>query len=273
MQIKEIQAKSIITPSKLPGCDFVINPYTGCSHACVYCYACFMQRFTEHQEAWGEFVDVKVNAVDLVAQGIKKLSKNAKTTLIMGSVTDPYQAVETKYQLTRKILEKLIPLDNPISITTKSSLITRDIDLLKQQKNCTVAISLSTLDDRINKLLEPRASSVQSRIDTLKALHDANIRTVLFVSPILPKLTPLIGLITATTPFVDEYWFENLNLYPTIQQKLKAVLDQVDKQLWQDTYVKKYYSKEGPHFWHKIKTKIVQYCTAKNIAHQIFFHH
>lgn len=88
MIIKEIEAKSVITKSNLPVCDFSVNPYTGCEHACKYCYACFMKRFTNHPEEWGEFVDVKI------WQPIKTLGKYKGKELFIGSVTDPYQPIE-----------------------------------------------------------------------------------------------------------------------------------------------------------------------------------
>lgn len=272
MQVKEISPKSILTPSKLPNSDYVINPYVGCSHACVYCYACFMQRFSEHQEAWGDFVDVKINAEALIAKDLKVLTKLPNQTVTMGSVTDVYQPLERKYKLTRGILEKLASLDIELCIITKSSLILRDLDLLQQQKNLTVAISLSTLDDKINRLLEPGASPVADRIDTLKQLNAAKINTVLFVAPILPQLTPWSDLVETTTEFVSEYWFENLNLYPAIKQKVKTVLDQVDSRLWWDEYLAKYYGKNGAAFWQEMKREIVEYCQVRGVVGKVFFH-
>jgi len=272
MHIKEITPKSIITPSKLPNVNLVINPYVGCQHACVYCYACFMQRFGERQEAWGDFVDVKINADDLMDKNIKTLIKHPHQTVAIGSVTDAYQPLEAKYELTRKILKKLAPLDINLCIITKSSLITRDIDLLQQQRNCTVAISLSTLDDKINKLLEPHASSIASRFETLRKLYEAKINTVLFMSPILPKLTPWNDLVDMTQEFVHEYWFENLNLYPAIKQKIKTVLDKIDKRLWWDEYLKKYYGKNSDDYWYELKVQIIEYCKNRGIAYKVFFH-
>ena len=105
MEIKEIKVKSIIVKSGLPGADFVINPYVGCVHACRYCYARFMKRFTGHLEPWGDFVDVKINGPDLIPS---RLDKYKDKSVIIGSVTDAYQPIENRYKLTRKILEKLI---------------------------------------------------------------------------------------------------------------------------------------------------------------------
>ena len=102
MKIKEIHSKSILSPSKIY--DYVVNPYVGCQHACSYCYARFMKRFTGHKEPWGDFVDVKINAPDLLSKEIKK--KRMGTVWVSG-VCDPYQPLEAKYKLTRRCLEIL----------------------------------------------------------------------------------------------------------------------------------------------------------------------
>ena len=146
MKIKEIQASSIITKSNLPDADYVINPYVGCMHSCIYCYARFMKRFTGHTEEWGKFVDVKVNAPDLIPA---KTSKYRGKSIFLASVTDAYLPLERKYQLTRKILEKLIPLQPNLGVQTKSDLDVRDIDLLKQFKNCEVGFMITTLEERL----------------------------------------------------------------------------------------------------------------------------
>jgi DNA repair photolyase len=128
LKLNEIQATSIITKSNLPDADFVINPYVGCLHACIYCYARFMKRFTGHTEPWGKFVDVKINAPDLIPT---KSTRYQGKSIFLSSVTDPYLPLERKYQLTRKILEKLLPLEPNLGIQTKSDLILRDLDLIK----------------------------------------------------------------------------------------------------------------------------------------------
>lgn len=144
LKIKEVQAKGIIVKTNLPGADFVINPYTGCRHSCIYCYAEFMKKYTGHDEKWGTFIDVKINAPDL----IESKGKLAGEIIFLSSVTDPYQPIEAKYQLTRKILERLVEEDVKIDILTKSALVTRDIDILKEFTFVpTVGISVSTIDE------------------------------------------------------------------------------------------------------------------------------
>jgi len=165
MKITEIKAKSIIVKSNLPEGDYVINPYTGCQHGCKYCYARFMKRFTGHEEPWGDFIDVKINAADLIPTNTDKYKNK---TLTFGSVTDCYQPIEARYKLMRKILKKLVPLQPHIDILTKSDLVTRDIDLLKQFDNCIVALSTCAMTENLRKQLEPLAPPTKRRLAALK---------------------------------------------------------------------------------------------------------
>ncbi len=267
MKVKEIKAKSIIVKSNLPEGDFVINPYTGCSHACLYCYARFMKRFTNHLEPWGDFVDVKINAPDLIPESTGKY-KNRSITI--GSVTDPYLPLETKYKLTRKILERLIRLQPRLDIITKSDLILRDVDLLKQFDDCIIAVSASLLDEKAKNKLEPKSMSTTRRLETLKKLHEADIQTALFISPIFPEISDWHKLINLTKDFVDEYWFENLNLYPSIRDQVYGFLRAYNSDL-----ISKYreiYS-AGSRYWDKVEKDIKDYCAGNKLNCRIYFHH
>lgn len=267
MKIKEIKAKSIITKSGLPDSDFVINPYIGCMHSCIYCYARFMKRFTGHIEPWGEFVDIKINAPDLIP---KDTNKYKDKSITIGSVTDPYQPIERKYRITRKILERLIPLQPHLGLMTKSDLVVRDIDLFKQFKDCIVALSLSVLDDKIRKELEPLSSSPSKRINALKEVHKNRIPTALFISPIFPEITDWKKIINKTKSFVDEYWFENLNLYPSIKREIYRFLKKNKPGLIEK--YKNIYSKNSNH-WDIEERNIKEFCKKNKINCRIYFHH
>ncbi len=266
MKLKEIQAKSIITKTNLPDGDFVINPYIGCMHGCKYCYAKFMKRFTGHLEEWGDFIDIKTNAADLIQT---KTNKYHGKKIIIGSVTDPYQPIEKKYQLTRKILKKLLPLKIKLNILTKSDLITRDIDLLKKFKDCVVAISFSSLDYNLQKKLEPYASSYDKKISALKKLNQAKIKTVVFISPILPELTDWQKIVNQTKEFANEYWFENLNLYPSIKKDIYKLLEKIDPSLitkYNEIYL-------NNNYWDNEEIKIKEFCKTHKLNYRIYFHH
>jgi len=210
MKVKKIFCRSILSPSKLPGCDYVINPYVGCAHGCVWCYARFMKGYTGHDnDEWGSFVDVKINAPEVLIKDVRKLK--GCPTIFLSSVCDPYQPIEAKYQLTRKCLEILSPFSFPVSILTQSKLVTRDIDLFKKFKSLEVGMSFITMDEKATRIFQPAAALPKERIETLKKLHQAGIKTYLHVGPILPIFTDFEKIFKAVSPWVDSVMGETLN--------------------------------------------------------------
>jgi DNA repair photolyase len=195
--VKEICAKSILSPSKIY--PWVINPYTGCQHGCSYCYARFMKRVTGHREPWGEFVDVKINAPDLLRIEIKK--KKQGRVWISG-VCDPYQPLEAHYLLTRQCLEILVQNNWPVIIQTRSPLVLRELDILNSTRDVEVGFSITTADDKIRKLFEPDAPPIPDRIRALAKLHDAGIRTYAMVAPVLPGAEGLAELLRGKIDYV-----------------------------------------------------------------------
>lgn len=197
MFIKEIQSKSILSVSKVY--QYVINPYVGCQHNCSYCYARFMKRFTGHQEPWGQFVDVKINAPDLLRL---EISKKKPGKVWISGVCDPYQPLEAKYKLTRQCLEILAQNNWPVVVQTKSPLVLRDIDILKKGKNFEVGFSIATADDSIRKLFEPDAPAIKDRVRTLDELHRAGIRTYAMIAPMLPGSEDLTEILAGKVDYV-----------------------------------------------------------------------
>ena len=204
--IREIKAKSILTKSGIPGIDYCVNPYVGCSHGCRYCYATFMKRYTGHTEAWGSFVDVKINAPEI----LQKQLKRAKIGRVMiSSVTDAYQPIESKYKLTRQCLEILLQSQFPVDILTKSPLVLRDTDLIKKFKDIEVGITITTNDEKISRVFEPNAPSIMARIRTLRALHDKGINTYAFIGPVLPMNPEALS--EKIRPHVDSIIIDRMN--------------------------------------------------------------
>ena len=180
--LTETSAKSILNKSKI--FDYCLNPYTGCQIGCRYCYAAlFMRRYSGHKEAWGDFVDVKTNAPDLLQ---KQLVKAKAGTVWISSVCDPYQPAEKEYTLTRKCLAVLARNNFPVNVQTKSVLLLRDLDILKDIDEIEVGLTITTDDERIAGLFEPGAAPVTKRLEALEKLHAAGIRTFAFIGPILP---------------------------------------------------------------------------------------
>ncbi len=215
LAVREVFAKSILNKSKVM--DYCINPYVGCEHACVYCYArLFMPRYSKHKEKWGSFVDVKINAAEILKKQIKKAEK--KPVWISG-VTDPYQPLEAKYSLTRKCLEVLLHEQWPITIQTKSLLVLRDLELLKRFKQAEVGFTITTDRESIAKLFEPNAPAIKERVTALQKLHEEGIRTFAFIGPILP--CDAEHLASMLFDKVDYVFLDRMNYKSTIEKFYK----------------------------------------------------
>jgi DNA repair photolyase len=197
MVLREIYARSVLVKSQV--FDYVVNPYVGCQHSCVYCYARFMKRFSGHKEPWGEFVDVKINALALLKH---QVNKRPPGRVWVSGVCDPYQPLESQYQLTRKCLEILVEYGWPITVQTKSPLVLRDLDLLRRGDKIEVGLSVTSADDGIRKLFEPGAPSIKERIKALDELHLAGIRTYAMIAPMLPGAEEIAAQLSGKVDYV-----------------------------------------------------------------------
>ena len=237
---KEIKVKSVLTKSNLPVADYSVNPYVGCAHACKYCYASFMKRFTNHTEPWGTFVDVKEWPV------IQNPQKYAGQELFIGSVTDAYQPLEATYKRTRALLEQLQGSGINISIATKSDLVLRDLDLIKTFPNARVSFSVNTLNEDFRKDMDC-AVSIERRLKAMKICYEAGVQTTCFISPIFPGITDPKEIILAAKDRCNLVWLENLNLrgdykgailnyirrkYPQLNNLYQAIYNQNDRTYW-----------------------------------------
>lgn len=261
---KEVSVKDLVTKSNLPASDYVINPYVGCPHGCRYCYACFMKRFTKHNEEWGSFIDIK-----RCDKAISKKKLQGKS-VFLSSVTDCYNPYEEKYESTRKILEQLISIDCELNISTKSNLILRDIDLLKQCKNLKVSVSINTLDEQFKKDMD-KASSIVERLNTLEVLHENGIYSVLFMSPIFPGITDFREIIENSKDFVDEYWFENLNLRGSYKKDILVYIKKSYPELIE--LYREIYLQGKMEYWSDLAIDIEKYCNTHAIKHINYFYH
>lgn len=261
---KKIQTKDYLTKSNLPASDYVINPYVGCPHACKYCYASFMKRFTGHEEEWGSFIDIKECEKPI---NIKKL---AGKSVFISSVTDCYNSFEEKYRITRKVLEQIADVDCEVTISTKSSLILRDLDLLKKFSNLKVSFSVNTLNESFRKDMD-RACTIKERLTAMEKLHNAGIYTVLFMSPIFPYITECKDIIDFTKNFVDEYWFENLNLRGAYKKEILDYIYSHYPGLGREYY--KIYIKRDDTYWRGLACHLDNYCKELGLKYINYFYH
>lgn len=217
--IRDVETKNIMTKSSLPVGGYSANPYVGCTHGCKYCYASFMKRFTGHTEPWGTFLDIKHWPV------IKNPRKYKGQRVVIGSVTDGYLPQEKEIRNTRRILEQLKNSGAEILICTKSDLVLRDIDLLKEMGKVTVSWSINTLDEKFQADLD-QAVSISRRLEAMKQVYEAGIRTVCFISPVFPGITDFEKIFERVKDQCDLVWLENLNLRGGFKQE---ILDYIQK--------------------------------------------
>lgn len=263
IKVKEIVVKSYINPSKLPGTDYVVNPYVGCPHRCLYCYAEFMKRFSSHDEPWGTFTDVKIRSTS--SRPVDLRGKN----IFFSSVTDCYNPLEEKYALTRKLLQQLRYSGAAVSILTKSALVLRDIDVLKQLPDVSVGFSIHSTDDAFCQEAEPGAATPSQRLNALKTLHKNGIKTWVHVSPIFPYLSNWQGVLQAAEPFTDHFSFENLKLRAASLPRVLLYIHRRHPQLlkaYEDIY-----KHDGTAFWRTLRKEILAYCNQHRLAAAVHF--
>ena len=250
MIINKIKVNSVMTKSSLPVGGYSVNPYVGCTHACKYCYASFMKRFTGHTEEWGQFLDVKY------WEPIKNPKKYAGQLAVIGSVTDGYNHYEEEYKRTRTLLEELKDSAAKIMICTKSDLVVRDLDILTQMKDVTVSWSINTLDEDFKNDMD-KAVSIERRLVAMKKVYDAGIRTVCFVSPIFPGITDIPAIIERVKDQCDFVWLENLNLRGNFKAGIMKYIEEKHPDLM--PLYHEIYDKNIRLYWKNLEQEIENY--------------
>jgi DNA repair photolyase len=223
MVVREVACKTILNRSAIS--DYSLNCYTGCEHGCVYCYARFMQRFHPHPEPWGEFVDVKVNAVEVLRRQLRRAPPG---DVFVSSACDGWQPVEVRYELTRRCCQLLLERGFQLNALTKSALILRDLELLAHGR-ARVGITLTTADEGLRRLWEPRTATVDERLGVLTQAHAAGLATAVMFGPLLPFLSDdersIDGLFERAADLeVDVIWVDALNPRPRVWPSVAGLL-------------------------------------------------
>jgi len=225
MTVRKVSCKSAASRSGLPGLDWALNPYRGCGHACSYCYAQDVTRF-EMGRPWGDIVEVKVNFVQMLK---RHLDRHSEGTFGLGTVTDPYQAIERDHELSRGSLKELNRAGSSVSILTKSDLVLRDLDLLAGWKDAEVGVSIGIIDDHLAALLEPGAPQPTRRLAALRRLSSEGIDTYVMAAPIIPgvcdseeSLRRLVD--SAENSGVRRIMWDKYNPKPMAGSRLKSAL-------------------------------------------------
>ena len=256
--IQEKQVNSVITKTNIPVCDYAVNPYVGCTHACKYCYASFMKRFTGHPESWGEFLDVKYWTP------IKDPHKYAGKEFFFGTVTDPYNPQEERFCRTKSLLQELQGSGVKLSIQTKSDLVLRDIDLIKTFPDARVGFSINTLDEDFRADMDS-AVSIERRLTAMKKFHDAGIRTTCFISPIFPGITDVKAIIERVKDQCNLVWLENLNLRGSYKS---VILDYIKaKYPYLVSLYDEIYAKGSRLYWEELDKQLRAYAESAGLQY------
>lgn len=191
------RAKTIITSNDSPDIGFErsINAYRGCEHGCSYCFARPSHAYLGHSAGidFERDIYVKTNAVDALRAELAARNYRPKP-IAMGTNTDPYQPAERKHRLTRGILEVMLETRHPVMITTKSALLIRDLDLLTELAKLNlvkVALSVTSMDHKLSRKMEPRASTPARRLEAIRLLSEAGVPTAIFASPMIPAINDM----------------------------------------------------------------------------------
>lgn len=263
IHVTTVPVKTQVNKTKIPGADFAINPYIGCPHKCIYCYAEYMRKFTGHSEAWGDFLDVKLCNRPL------EPGQLFHTKVLLSSVTDPYNPFEKIYEKTRSLLLQLIPCQAYVSILTKSSLVLRDIDMLKQLPQCKVIFSFTTLDESLRQRIEPFTSTIDEKIKALQTLHENGIDTGIMVAPIFPHLTNWRQIVEQTSSYTNNYLFDRLNMRSFLLHRLMDFIEIHYPSLlaaYSEIFVQ-----ENSAYYEQLAHEISHYCQEKQLSYNVFF--
>ncbi|MCE5268936.1 MAG: radical SAM protein [Planctomycetaceae bacterium] len=268
MIVRESVCKTILNRGGLS--DYTLNCYTGCSHACVYCYARFMQRFHPHDEPWGQFVDVKVNAVEVLKRQLRRATPGR---VFISSACDAWQPIEAQWRLTRRCCELLLEHGFSLGTLTKSTLIRRDFDVFAGRP-VRLGVTLTTLDRRLQQLWEPAAATAEDRLSVLRDAQQAGIETSVMLGPLLPFLsdseTQIEELLRrAAECGAKQVWVDALNprprVWPAVAELLRAefpsLLPQYRRMLFDPAARAEYLS--------QIRTRVMAAARRANVADRV----
>ncbi|KUO43428.1 MAG: hypothetical protein APU95_06170 [Hadesarchaea archaeon YNP_N21] len=225
VEYSNIICRTALSTSRLPGLRYSLNPYLGCEHGCIYCYSRSVFRDREMALRWGKFVRAKTNLLEVVA---KEVRRKPKGTVGISTVTDPYQPLESKLELTRGAIEILAANDFPISIQTKSNLILRDADVIKP-KNFDVGVTITTLDNDMAKKIEPLAPTPSARAQVIEEFSSRGVQTWIFLGPIIPTINDdaqnIESIIKIAERTGSKLLYDKLNLKNWVLESISPFLE------------------------------------------------
>jgi DNA repair photolyase len=226
-----VKVTTAISRSSLPGLDYTFNPYVGCIHGCIYCYARCFTRDREVVENWGKAVKLKARVLELLENQITKIKRGI---VGISTITDPYQPIEKRAEVSRKAIQILVGRKFYISIQTKSDLVLRDIDIIRG-RDSDVGVTITTFDTDLAKKLEPGASLPEARASVIESFSEKGIKTWIFYGPIIPKLNDDLETVLKIAKLAkkteSEVIIDRLRLRPRVIRSLKDGLKEEAKEI------------------------------------------
>ncbi len=242
MIVSTCSQRPILVPCDLTNFDYQVDPYVGCGHYCYYCYV-----LNQAETDWTK--EIRIHD-DIAGQLRGELEPISPQTIYMGYYTDPYQPCEAEYRQTRNVLELFLKKGFSVSILTKSDLVVRDMDVLQEMDHASVSVSVAFNDNRVRQQFEADTIDTEARIEALRKLRAAGVRTSALVCPVIPYITDVTPLIDALAPNTDEIWIYGLsiqersdrnwqnvqgilnNYFPKLREQIEAVIFSKDHSYW-----------------------------------------
>lgn len=274
MKIREVRVLNAFAKSRVPDCDYIMNPYIGCSHKCAYCYARSMNLFSGSKESRRNFLDVKTNITWALENQLKRVARTpfySKGRVLLSSGTDPYQPIENKYKLTRRCLELLSYYDWKTSVLTKSDLVLRDMKILKKFKNVEVGLSIGTLNSDKAMLFEPGTTPVLQRLKALEELSKNGIKTYLFIAPVFPYITDLERMFKVFSKSVDKIYVETLNSKTVNWRGVRRVLGNDLPELL-PKYERIFFTSEKDKYLSELEKRVHDLGKVCNVKTKVYLH-
>lgn len=219
-----ITCKQAISKTKLPGLTYCLNPYFGCEHGCLYCYAPSVFRDEKIAMNWGGFVKARINIVEILQSQVGSISKGK---VGISTVTDPYQPLEAKLQLTRRCIEVLSSKGFPVSIQTKSALVLRDKDIIKPDR-FDIGVTITTLNEEIAKKIQKKSSPPGALVQVIEEFSSKGIETWIFLGPIIPEINDyrdgILEIIKLAKRTKSTLLYDKLNLKPWVVDSMRSIL-------------------------------------------------
>lgn len=268
VEYSSFTCRTALSPSRLPGLKYSLNPYVGCEGGCVYCYSPSVFKKKRFSDDWGRFVRAKQNIAEVLTRELKQKQRG---TVGLSTVTDPYQPLEARLGITRKCIELLTKHDFHVSIQTKSMLVLRDSDLIVPEK-FDVGVTITTMDRGLAKLLESGASPPEMRARVLEEFSSRGVGTWLFLGPIIPgvndseeNLREVIEIAARTNSKVI---YDRLNLKRWVMERLNPVLEREKPGLAERLPS---LLRDGSEFWRLVCSKVVKICRELGVECELAF--